>query len=113
MPHKDNLQRLRHMLDASEELLQFTVGKTFDDLSTDRGLQHICIRCLEIIGEAASNIEQGFQNEHPEIPWRPIIAMRHRLIHGYFEVELTVVWSTITRNVPELSPHLRALLAQE
>lgn len=111
MPHKDNRLRLRHMLDAAEELLQFTEGKTFDDLQADRGLQHICTRCLEIIGEAAANIEQEYQDEHPEIPWRPIIAMRHRLIHGYFEVELSVVWQTISVNVPELIPHLRALLA--
>jgi len=113
MPHKDNQQRLCHMLDAAEELQQFTRGKTYDDLLAERGLQHICLHCLLILGEAANAVASDFQAAHPEIPWRPIIAMRHRLIHGYFAVELSVVWDTITQNIPPLLTHLRALLAEE
>ena len=113
MRHKDSLQRLQHMLDAAEELLHFTAGKTYDDLLADRGLQHICIHCLEIMGEAANNIAQEFRDAHPEIPWRPIIAMRHRLIHGYFDVELSFVWATITEDFATLIPRLRDLLSEE
>ena len=94
MPHSDNLTRLRHMLDVAEELIRITTGKTFDDLLIDRGLQLISIRCLEIIGEAAANIDQDFRDKHAEVPWRPIIAMRNRLMHGYFDIELTIVWNT-------------------
>jgi uncharacterized protein with HEPN domain len=113
MPHKDTHLRLQHMLEAAEELLQFTAGKTYADLLADRGLQHICIRCLEIIGEAAYNIDPAYQDAHPSIPWRPIIAMRHRLIHGYCDVELTFVWSTISEDLPILIPILITLIAAE
>jgi uncharacterized protein with HEPN domain len=113
MPHKDNCQRLRHMLDAAEEVMEFTAGKTYDDLLADRALQHICLHCLQIMGEAANSIEPDFRDAHAEIPWRPIIAMRHRLIHGYFDVELSIVWDTVTLNIPTLLPHLRALLSAE
>jgi len=113
MPHKDDRQRLRHMLDAAEEVRQFTVGKTYDDFLADRQLQHACLHCLEIIGEAANNIRQEFLDAHTDIPWRPIIAMRHRLAHGYFDVELSVVWDTVTLNLPVLVPQLHALLASD
>ncbi|MHB9025906.1 MAG: HepT-like ribonuclease domain-containing protein [Armatimonadota bacterium] len=113
MRRKDNRQRVQHMLDAAEETLQFTAGKTCADLLDDRQLQHACLHCLEIIGEAANSIDQDFRDAHPEIPWRLIIAMRHRLIHGYFDIELSVVWDTIYMNLPTLVPQLRSLLATE
>jgi len=101
------------MLDAAEELLTFTAQKTFDDFQADRQLQHACLHCFLIIGEAANALESAFRDAHPEIPWRPIIAMRHRLIHGYFDVELSLVWDTVTLNIPELLPPLRAFMVAE
>ncbi|NDJ87097.1 MAG: DUF86 domain-containing protein [Chloroflexi bacterium] len=46
------------------------------------------IKAIEVIGEAASRISEGFRLEHTELPWREIIGMRHRLVHGYFEIDL-------------------------
>ena len=68
MRPNDNHQRLQHMLDAAEEANQFIAGKTYDDLLTDKQLQYACLHCLEIIGEAANNIDQDFHEAHPEIP---------------------------------------------
>ena len=113
MPRKDDLQRIQHMLTVAEEVLQFTEGKSYEDLLSDKGLQYICIHCLELLGEAANSIDQDFRDRHPNIPWRPIIAMRHRLIHGYFDIELLFVWSTIKNDIPALIPQLRTLLAIE
>jgi uncharacterized protein with HEPN domain len=111
MPPDDSLERIRHMLSVSEELMQFTDGKSYDDLLVDHALQYICIHCLELLGEAAGGVDQSLREEHPEIPWRPIIAMRHRLIHGYADIELSFVWSTIRDDIPSLIPSLRALLS--
>lgn len=112
MPHNDPRPRLEHMLEAAEEAVRFVAGKTYEDFRTDRLLQHACLHCLEIIGEAANHLDQAYRDAHPAIPWRLIIAMRHRLSHGYFDVELTLVWDTVTLNLPALTPQLRALLAE-
>ncbi|MHB9131661.1 MAG: HepT-like ribonuclease domain-containing protein [Armatimonadota bacterium] len=101
------------MLTVAEELLQFTAGKSYDDLCNDRGLQYICIHCLELIGEAATRLDQEYRERHPEVPWRAVVAMRNRLIHGYFDIELSFVWSTITDDIPMLIPNLRTLLSTE
>jgi uncharacterized protein with HEPN domain len=113
MPREDDLQRVKHMIAIAEELLGFTAGKSFEDLCADRGLQHICIHCLELLGEAANRINPDICDRHPDIPWRSIIAMRHRLIHGYQDIELSLVWSTISEDVPALLPHLQLLMREE
>jgi uncharacterized protein with HEPN domain len=78
---KDDAIRIRHMLDALDEALGFAEGKERDDLNQDRMLVLSVVKCIEIIGEAASKVTQETRTQHPEIPWNEIIAMRNRLIH--------------------------------
>ena len=63
-----------------------------------------------VIGEAAGKVSIGFRSEHPEIPWREITGMRHRLIHGYAEVRLDVVWAVVKNRLPKLLETLEPLL---
>ncbi|RPI66604.1 MAG: DUF86 domain-containing protein [Ignavibacteriales bacterium] len=60
------------------------------------------IKEIEIIGEAASKISEEIKIKYPEIPWKDIIGMRNRLIHGYFEVNIELVWNTVKNNLPQL-----------
>ena len=60
------------------------------------------MRAIEIIGEAARNISDQGHRDHPEIPWRDIIAMRNRMIHGYSDIDLAVVYDTVMNSIPEL-----------
>ena len=53
------------------------------------------VRSLEIIGEAAKNIDPGFKAKHPEIPWKLMAGMRDKPIHEYFGVNYMVVWETV------------------
>ena len=64
--------------------------------------QNAVIRSLEVIGEAADKVSPSLQAAHPEIPWRAIIAMRHRLIHGYAEVRLDLVWAVARERLAPL-----------
>ena len=68
-------------------------------------VQDAVIRNVEIIGEAARNIARHypeFAQEHAEIPWEDVYLMRNRVSHGYFSVDLAVVWMTVQRDIPEL-----------
>ena len=71
------------------------------------------VRNLEIIGEAATKVSSGTRDRSPEIPWPAIVTMRHRLIHGYFDVDPDIVWRTATEEVPALIPPLRDLAASD
>ena len=82
---KDDLVRLRHMLDAAQEAIEFVKDKHREDLDNDRKLTLALVKDLEIIGEAAYQITEETRRALPEIPWEDIIGMRHRLVHAYFD----------------------------
>jgi uncharacterized protein with HEPN domain len=90
------------MLDAAQAVMQFVRGKAFDDYLGDRMLRGAVERHVEIIGEAARNVSLDFQNAHPEIPWRSIIAQRHVLAHDYGEIKHDRFWRVATEHIPAL-----------
>ena len=102
--------RLRHMLDAALEIRQYVQSSTRDDLGRDRKLVHSLVRLLEIIGEAATQVSKEFRDSTPEIPWPIMFGMRNRLIHAYFSINLSIVWSTSTEDIPPLIAELTRLL---
>jgi uncharacterized protein with HEPN domain len=90
------------MLDAARKALQFTSAKSPSDLQSDEKLTLALIRLIEILGEAAAKVTPGVQNEFPSIPWREIIGTRNRLIHGYDQVNLEILWQIVTHDLPSL-----------
>ena len=110
---KSDFVKVRHMLDATGEALSFVSGKTREDLNVDRMLILSCIRLLEIIGEAASQVSAEFRARYPDLPWNQMIGMRHRLIHSYFDVNLDVLWETLTDSLPALVPALEKILEDQ
>ena len=72
--------------------------------------QNAVIRSLEVIGEAAGKVSADTQAAHPQIPWRDITGMRHRLIHGYGEVRLDIVWIVVHDHLDSLIAELTRLI---
>jgi uncharacterized protein with HEPN domain len=105
-----DLIRLRHMRNATAEALTFAAGKTRPDLDHDRMLILAILKDLEIIGEAAGRISRETKQGNPTVPWDEITGMRNRLIHGYFDVNLDVVWETISHDLPQLLVNIATIL---
>ena len=105
--------RLRHMHDAAQQALLFIQGETRGSLDENIMLVFALVKAIEIIGEAASQVSAGFQEAHPQIPWQVIIGMRNRLIHAYFDVNLDIVWETVTEDLPPLIAELERLVPPE
>jgi uncharacterized protein with HEPN domain len=110
-PHDDI--RLRHMLDSAEEAVEFAAGKSRKDFDDDRKLLLAIIKSIEIIGEAASQISESRKAENDNIPWKDIIGMRNRLSHGYFDVNLDIVWQTVKTDLPDLINALKEIIPPE
>jgi uncharacterized protein with HEPN domain len=108
--HRDDIVRLRHMLDAAHEAQGFAATRSRSDLDHDRQLLLALVKAVEIIGEAASRVSTETRLEHPEIPWQDIVAMRHRLTHGYYDIDLDIVWSTVTEDLAPLAEELTRAL---
>lgn len=113
MQRKDDLLRVRHMIDAAREAIGFASGRRRADLDQDRMLVLSLVKSVEIMGEAASKVSDTFRHEYPALPWREMVAMRNRLIHGYFDINLDIVWQTVAEELPPLVTRLEAIVAQE
>ena len=107
---KDDNVRVRHILDAAREAVAFLNGRSRSDLDTDRKLNLSLVRLLEIIGEAARDISQQFRDVHGDLEWKKMVGMRDRLIHGYFDINLDVVWGTIKDDLPPLIEKLEKIV---
>ncbi len=101
---------LEHMLEAIGRIRRHLGRKRRAAFLRSELLQDAVVRNVEVIGEAAARVSAEFAARHPAIPWRDIVSMRHRLIHGYAKVRLDVVWDVVARDLPALEKQLRALL---
>ena len=113
MTDHDDKVRLRHMLDRAQEAISMVGVRQRQDLGQDRMLELALVRLIEIIGEAAARVSLEGRREHPSIPWPEIIGMRNRLIHGYDDVDLDVLWDTIEFDLPPLVRALQQILESE
>lgn len=110
LPEKDEV-RLNHMLEASEQALQFARGRSRADLDTDPMLRFALLHAIMIVGEAASKVSEPTRVALPGIPWPVIVGMRHRLVHAYFDVDADVLWKSTHESLPGLILQLKTALA--
>ncbi|MEN3010482.1 MAG: DUF86 domain-containing protein [Candidatus Bipolaricaulaceae bacterium] len=101
---------LEDMLNAAREVCEFTKNMDFDTFQRDRRTVNAVIRSLEAMGEAAKRIPEDWRRRYSEIPWKPMAAMRDKLIHEYHGVDLAMVWKTATEDIPPLVPLLERVL---
>ncbi len=113
MPVVDDITRIKHIVEASQKALKITEGRRRSDLDQDDVLGLALVRLLEIVGEAAWGISEKLRSKYSEVPWRAMTGMRNRLIHGYFDVDLDMVWETVTAQLPPLISQLQIVLDNE
>ena len=95
---------------AAGDALSFVEGLDQMQFNASKLHQAAVVRCLGIIGEAATKVSREFRDAHPEIEWREIVGMRHRLIHDYTEVRLDIVWGVLQDELPGLIAVLEPLI---
>jgi len=88
-------------------------GRRREDLDTSRQLTISLVWLVGTIGEAATHIPPELRAAHPTVPWRQMVGMRHRLFHGYDQIDLDAVWATVTNDLPPLIADLERILASE
>ncbi len=105
--------RLQHILDAIQYIEKFSLNKTREDFNNDLMYRFSVERQLEIIGEAANNLSSSLQQLHAQVPWQKIISFRNFLIHEYFGLDLDLVWSIVTDNLPQLKKDIENILGNQ
>jgi uncharacterized protein with HEPN domain len=110
VPRRGWRLRVRDILDAVERVESFTRGLTLDTFVEDERTIAAVSYELVVIGEAAKNIPTEIRAAAPDVPWQVMSDMRNVVAHGYFGVDLSIVWQTATQDVPKLGPLLSPLL---
>ena len=103
---------LDHMQQAAADACAFVQGLSREDFLEDKRTQQAVIMSLIIIGEAATKVMDRyaeFAQAHGQVPWRNMRGMRNRIAHGYFDINLDVVWETVQAALPELLKQLPAV----
>lgn len=101
---------LRHMLEACERVTVYASGLNEKSFELNELVQDAVIPNIEVIGEASRRIEvqfPEFANAHPELPLSAAYQMRNAVAHGYFQIDLGVVWTTLQTDLPALAELLR------
>lgn len=112
-PKLRHVDYLKHMLEAIQLARTYTEGLNKDDFIEDKRTQQAVILNLLTIGEAAAHIAKeypDFIGQHPSLPWNQMRGMRNRMAHGYFEINIDIVWDTIQQSLPKLEQQILDIL---
>ncbi len=91
-----------HILSSIDRIEQYTVEMTEQQFLENFLVQDGVMRNIEIIAEASKKISAEIKKDFPDVPWRQIMAMRNKIIHEYFGIDLQAVWNVVQSNLPEL-----------
>lgn len=94
--------RIRHLVEAAEKAVAYAADRAREDLDSDELLRLALTKLVEIVGEAAKQVSDATRAQYPDVPWSAAARMRDRLVHHYFDVNLDVLWSTVTEDLPSL-----------
>lgn len=100
-------ERFADILEAIEKIERY-IPRGKAEFEKDELFQVWIVRHLQIIGEAASRVSNETQIKYPDIPWNKMIGMRHILVHGYFEIDLEIVWSVIENDLQPLKQNIES-----
>ena len=110
MHRRDPRLFIEDILEAMEKIEDYTSGMDYESFIENKLVVDAVIRNLEVIGEAAKNIPVDIREKYSDIPWRGMIGLRNIAIHGYFGVDLGIIWEIISRNLPETKSKIINLL---
>lgn len=109
-PDNFDAAHLWDMRRYAREVAEFVAGKTWKNYQNERILRAAVERCVLVVGEAAYKVSAEFQAAHPEVPWRQIIAQRHRLVHEYGKIDDEKIWGVANQHIPVLLSLLEHLI---
>lgn len=101
--------RIEHAMQAVQEILAFTVGKTFQEFQDDSMLKSACMHQLSIIGDAFANLSPATKQEFTTVDWKGYIGLRIKVVHVYFGIDYKIIWNVITDELPNLYAELSAI----
>ena len=103
---------MHHILQFIDDIETLTRGKGLEDVSRDLALELSLEKLLQNIGEAVSHLSDDIKALAPDIQWRRAVDMRNAIVHGYDDVDESIIWATIQTKIPDLRQAVLAILEE-
>ena len=92
-----------------QRVLEYTAGLSREEFLSRRMVDHVSLRNLELLGEAAKNVPEMARELAPDVPWRRIVGVRNVLIHGYLGIDDDIIWDIVQNEIEGLLTALERL----
>lgn len=112
MRRNRDLTYLGDILDSIRRIASYTADVSKKDFLENFMMQDAVIRQIEIIGEASNSISEEFQEEHDQLPWLQMRAIRNKIVHDYRGINLHIIWDTVQKDLPLLEKQVREILGE-
>ncbi|MCI4624520.1 MAG: DUF86 domain-containing protein [Candidatus Magnetoovum sp. WYHC-5] len=110
MSKRDYRDYLYDMLSSITDIEMFIANMTYQEFINDKKTMNAVVRSIEIIDEASKVIPKSIKDMETSVPWNKIIAMRNKITHEYFGVDLNIIWNTINYDLPALKNSIQVLV---
>lgn len=110
---KDDMIYVSHIMECIERIEGYTKGLDLQGFLSNRLVMDGVVRNLEIIGEAAKNVSDGYRRKNNDINWNGMAGMRDRAVHSYFSIDYLIVWNIVVFDLPKLKQQVKLLLERK
>jgi uncharacterized protein with HEPN domain len=110
---KDDVLYLGHMLDTARAIVGKLKGKSRAEFDANDDLRLALAHLIQTLGEAARRVSPEFQRANPQVPWKKIVGMRHKVVHDYLHVNYNIVWTVATIDLLPLLAELERMAPPE
>ena len=104
---------LKDILNASSKIEAITVATSEESFLCDEVLPAAVLHHLTVIGEAINRLSPELRERHPKVPWHQIVAVRHRIVHAYFDLDWQILWDSATDDIPRPLLQISGILESE
>ena len=102
--------RLQHILEAIEEIENYTKSADIDTFAANSMMFHATLRQLEIIGEASNRLSEQIISNNKLVPWNKIVGLRNMIAHEYFGIDDITIWNVIKINLPDFKKAIKQIV---
>lgn len=112
MKHRSDKVFIEDILSAMEKIRRYTFDLSYRDFIKNDMIIDATLRNFEIIGEASRNVSKDTKDKYPDIPWKRMIGLRNIVSHDYFGVDLKIIWTILSDNLPGTEPYVKRVLQE-
>lgn len=103
---RSNKLFIEDIIESIDKIEDYIKDMSYEEFIDEQMVIDAVIRNLEVIGEAAKNLSDDIKNKYKNIPWKRIIGLRNIVIHGYFGIDLSIIWEIVTKNLQDIKPNI-------